>query len=310
MPDLETVLVAVYVLAAEFCAAEPPEPPRPGPIPALTPAEVLTLATLAAHTHHQSERAFWRFADLRLRSAFPTLPSRPQFNRQRRRLADLTARFALTLGDPVERVHAPYEVLDGAALPVRSVKRRGRSWLAGLVDRGWSTRLGWYYGARLLLSVTPSGTITGFGLGTASCPERHLADTFLAARAGLLTGLPGIGRPAAGAYLADGGFAGRACQARWRDEAGAVVHAPPHPASRDRWPADGRRWLASRRQIVETVIGQVVGADGLERSRAHTRDGLRARVAGGVSWHNVGIWLNRWLGRPALTHLEIRGWDL
>jgi len=29
-----------------------------------------------------------------------------------------------------------------------------------------------------------------------------------------------------------------------------------------------------------------------------------------VSWHKVGIWLNRWLGRPALTHLEIRGWDL
>ena len=236
MPDLETVLVAVYVLADTFCATQPPESPRPGPPPALTAAEVLTLATIAAHTRHQSERAFWRFAEQRLRGAFPTLPSRAQFNRQRRRLADLTARFALALGDPIERAQAPYEVLDGVALPVRSVKRRGRSWLAGEADRGWSTRLGWYFGARLLLTVTPVGTITGFGVGTASCPERQLADTLLAARAGLMAGLPGVGQPATGDYLADGGFAGRDCQARWRDEAGAVVHAPPHPRSRDRWP--------------------------------------------------------------------------
>lgn len=310
MPDLETVLVAVYVLADTFCAAQPPEPPRPGPPPALTAAEALTLATIATHTRHQSERAFWRFAQQRLRSAFPTLPSRSQFNRQRRRLADLTARFALALGDPVERARAPYEALDGAALPVRAVKRRGRSWLTGVADLGWSTRLGWYFGARLLLAVTPAGTITGFGVGSASCPERQLADTFLATRAGRIAGLPGIGPPAAGSYLADGGFAGRDCQARWRDEAGAVVHAPPHPASRDRWPAPTRRWLASRRQIVETVIGRVVGADGLERSRPHDLSGLLARVAGAVCWHNAGIWLNRRLGQPALTRLEIRGWDL
>ena len=309
MPDLETVLVAVYVLADTFCATQPPEPPHPGPPPALTAAEVLTLVTLAVHTRHQSERAFWRFAEQRLPGAFPTLPSRTQFNRQRRRLADLTARFALALGDPVERDLALYAVLDGAALPVRSVKRRGRSWLAGLVDRGGSTRLGWYFGARLLLTVTPAGTITGFGVGAASCPERQVADTFLAARAGLVAGLPGIGLPAAGDYLADGGFAGRDGQARWRDEAGAVVHAPPHPRSRDRWPAPARRWLASHRQIVETVIGQIVGADGLEQSRPHELSGLLARVASAVCWHNAGIWLNRLLGQPALTRLEIIGWD-
>lgn len=214
MPDLETVLAAVDVLADAFCADQPPDPPRPGPDPALTPAELLTLATLAAHARDASERAFWRFAEQRLRSAFPTLPSRSQFNRQRRRLADLTARFALVLADHLDQA-APYEVLDGTALPTRNGKRRGRGWLPGQADIGFSNRLGWYHGVRLLISVTPTGTITGFGIGPASSNDRTLTDTLLAARAGPTLALPSAGRPAGGCYLADSGFAGRDCQTRW-----------------------------------------------------------------------------------------------
>lgn len=308
MPDLETVLVAVYVLAADFCAAQPPSPRRPGPPPALSDPEVLTLAPLAAHTPGQNERAFWRFAERRLRDAFPTLPCRTQFNRQRRRLADLTARFALALVDPRERATAPYEILDGTAWPTRNVQRRAPGWLAGVANRGWSSRLGWFTGFRLLLAVTPAGTVTGFGVGPASTPDRSLADTLLAARATPVSGLPGAGQPASGGYLADSGFFGRDCQARWRTH-GAIVRATPHPRSRARWSAATRRWMATHRQIVETVIGRMVCTGDLERSRPHALDGALARLASTVSWHNATIWLNRWQGRPLLTRPVIVGRD-
>lgn len=67
--------------------------------------------------------------------------------------------------------------------------------------------------------------------------------------------------------------------------------------------------MAGHRQIVETSIGQLLIAGGLERSRPHELTGALARVAAAVCWHNAGIWLNRWLGRPALMRVDMAGWD-
>lgn len=152
------------------------------------------------------------------------------------------------------------------------------------------------------------GTITGFGIGPASTPDRHLADTLLTARAAPVRGLPGAGRPAVGSYLADSGFFGRDCQARWRQQ-GACVDATPHPKRRARWSAPTRRWMATHRQSVETVISRVMGAGELERSRPHTLSESLARLASTVSWHNAMNWLNRALGRPLLSWVSVWGWD-
>jgi hypothetical protein len=56
----------------------------------------------------------------------------------------------------------PYQALDSSAMPVRDAKRRGEGWLAGQSNIGWSNRLGWYEGFRLLLAFDPVGIITGF----------------------------------------------------------------------------------------------------------------------------------------------------
>ena len=42
---------------------------------------------------------------------------------------------------------------------VRDAKRRGEGWLAGSADIGWSNRLGWYEGFRLLVAVDPTGVV-------------------------------------------------------------------------------------------------------------------------------------------------------
>ncbi len=94
----ETLLAELYCTAVEFLAQHPPLPRRGRP-PALTPAELLALALYAQLARFRSERAFWRYAEARLRPLFPTLPDRSQFNRRVRRAAGLLAAFALWLAE-------------------------------------------------------------------------------------------------------------------------------------------------------------------------------------------------------------------
>jgi len=69
-----------------------------------------------------------------------------------------------------------------------------------------------------------------------------------------------------------------------------------------------RRWVASIRQVVETVYDKLFNAFGLWRERPHELEGLRARLAARVALHNFCIWLNDRLGRPRLAFADLLGW--
>ncbi len=194
MLDPATFLVELYVAADVFCKQQLEPERQPGPAPALDRAEVLTLALFSQWQPFPSEAAFCRWATTHLRPLLPTLPSRPQFNRLVRHWSEAITAFALGLGRDLAATDHAFEVIDGTGVRVRNAKRRGTGWLAGLADIGACSRLGWYKGLRLLVSVTPRGAITGWGLGPASTNDRALADTFFAARQA--RGAPAQRRPA------------------------------------------------------------------------------------------------------------------
>ena len=77
---MDTFLTTLYVIADDFCQSRPPKK-RPGPEASLCASEVITLAIFARWSRFASERGFYRYAQTNLIDAFPTLPSRPQFNR-------------------------------------------------------------------------------------------------------------------------------------------------------------------------------------------------------------------------------------
>ncbi len=56
-------------------------PRRPGPAPALSPSEALTLYLLAQWQHFASERDFYRYAQRHWRAYIPTLPARSHWLR-------------------------------------------------------------------------------------------------------------------------------------------------------------------------------------------------------------------------------------
>lgn len=287
MVDVDTFLTTLYVMVEDFCQSRPPRR-RPGPEASLSDGEVITLAIFARWGRFRGERDFYRYARRRLRDAFPTLPDRSQFNRLVRSCVGLIEEVALrlpTLAPDATRAAAAaaaatYEALDTSAMPVRDAKRRGEGWLAGRADIGGSNSLGWYEGFRLLVSVSPTGVITGFGFASASTKDQPLAETFFALRARPDPRIESVGSAASGPYVVDKGFEGEDNPRRWLDRYGARVICPPKRNGRKRrWPKRLRRWAASIRQIVGTVYDKLHDIFGLRRERPHDMSGLRARLA-------------------------------
>jgi hypothetical protein len=279
---------------------------RPGPRASLTRSEVLTLSLFSQWRVFDGERAFYRYARRHLRSFFSTLPIRPQLNPLIRRHHDALVFFFRHLCETRQSAQSAYEALDCSAAPTRDAKRRGDGWLPGLADIGWSNRLGFYEGFHLLLAVTPQGIITGFG--TASAKDQELAETFFSLRHCPNRRLLSVGQSASGLYLVDTGFEGKARHKRWQSAYGAQVLCRPKISSAASWPKTARRWLASLRQIVETVYDKLHNMFRLNRERPYHLDGFRSRLAAKIALHNFCIWFNRAYGRADLAFADLIDW--
>jgi hypothetical protein len=308
--DTDTFLTLLYVLIDDFFQCQgPPKARRHGPKGALNRSEVLCLALFGRWGCFRSERAFWRYAQAHLRPYFPGLGERSRFNRLERAYGPDLQRLATGLAQPLGALRARYEALDLTAAPTRNAKRRGSGWLAGQADIGFSNRLGWFAGLKVLASCTPRGVITGFGVAPASTKDQPFAETFFEARycRAARARLPSVGWPARGGYVLDKGFAGVLRHQAWREAWGvAVLCAPPaYRGARDPWPKAARRQVAHLRQIIETVFGKLLVSFGLEHERPHCLEGFLARLAARVGLHNFCIWLNRQLGRADLAFADL-----
>ena len=308
MVDIDTFLTILYVRVDEFCKAHPPTDTRPGPETALTRSEVVTLVIFAQWAQFRSERDFYRYAQRHLRPLFPKLGARSQFNRAVRRVHATVVALALDCAHDLEPGTAAYEALDSLGAPVRHAKRRGSGWLDGLRGLGWSNRLGWYQGFPVLTAVNPRGVITGFGFGPGNTSDQALTETFLAVRHAETARLPSVGRTVSGYDVVDKGFEGERRRQHWACDYGAQVICAPRQQSLRPWPKELRRWLASLRQIVETVHDKLTHSFRLEAERPHEVEGFQARLAAKVALHNFAIWLNRQLGRASLEFADLVDW--
>jgi len=308
MIDMDTFLLILYVLVDDFCKSHLPAERRPGPSASLARSEVITLVIFGQWYRFRGQRDFYRFVNQKLRSAFPTLPARSQYNRLTRRYRDDIVAFFLYLVELLEAHQVPYEILDTSGVPVRNVKRRGRGWLAGMANIGWCTRMGWFNGFRLLIATNPEGVITGFGFGEGSAKDQPLAETMLALRHQANSSIPSVGQPALGPYVVDTGFEGEDNHQRWHLLYQAEIVCKPRSNSKKAWPKAQRRWLHSIRQMVETVYAKLMDFFRLDRERPHDISGFQAHLAAKMALHNFCIWLNKQLGRAPLAFADLLGW--
>jgi hypothetical protein len=307
----EIFIIFLFVLVDDFFN-DNPIPPKPGPKWSLIPSEAVTLLIYSQWARFRSEQDFYRHADQKLRYLFPNIPCREQLNRQWRSLHDYVCKFFCHLAEMMEAEKATYEALDATAIVTRDAKRRGDGWLAGKADIGHSNRLGWYEGFKMLLASTPEGIITGFGISPASDKEQPMAETFFCLRANAsedISSIASIGQNSNGCYYpVDKGFEGRKNQRLWKEQYGVTIIYSPRRNSREPWSKELRKWLASIRQIVETVFDKLLNTFRLDRERPHELQGLRTRLAAKVALHNFCIWLNRQYGRNNLAFADLLGW--
>jgi hypothetical protein len=303
--DLDTFATYVYVIVDECCKECFGPERHPGPAATLSRSEVLTLALIEQWGDFAHERAFWEAVEQHLRPAFPALVDRTDFNRQLRGYRLELARLSLALGEEIATTPSSYQVMDSVDVAVRNVKRRGASWFDGQAGVGWSNRLGWFFGFRVLTVCTPEGIVTGYGIAPGDTNDRVLAESLLAARADPHPRLPSAGAWSAVPYLADANVAGIRWVPRWQEAYHATVLAPPQRDHLPRWSKARRRWHASHRQIIESVHHFLVDRCRLETDRRHSLQGFWAALAAKIGLYHVCLRINQLLDRPLLSYAKL-----
>ena len=253
-------------------------PARPGPTPACSDVELLTIALVRHLLARPSESAFLREVRRDWTHYFPHLPVQSEVNRRLRWLwgAFEQLRHLALEGLPADG----WQQIDTTALPVKHPSRvRGSdSWVGpdGLVAGfGWdAAHHEWFYGFRLALRTDlGSRVVRSWGIVPAAVDERVVAD-------GLVTGsiLDGL--------LLDRGFSGK----RWAEDYrrhGIHVLLTPSRAERRRLSAAVRRPVAILRTRIETTNGELTEQLGLVRHHAKSFWGLLTRTVATLLAHTL-----------------------
>jgi hypothetical protein len=331
--DLDTFLTTLYVLVDDWYSANVAGQMarRRGPRPRMSDSEVLTVA-LAGQWREgvpwRSERGVVRYMQAHGRGWFPKMLQRSAFNERVRQLWAALVSLQQAVGEWLRRPTEVYEVVDCVPLPACSLAQTHTGdghWLWWSTKGYGGTRGGWYWGEQALVSVLPSGAVTGWLIASAHSDDRWLLQALISQRQGAfaLAGPPpkrptclslppahlgprlAAGRSQPTYYLADQGFNGWRWRTFWRLH--YDVHLLSAPASHERgaWSRPLRRWLNTRRQIVESAFAVLTTVFDLQRLRAHSRAGQYARVACAMAAFNLGIYLNRLTHRPDLAHATL-----
>jgi hypothetical protein len=317
--DLETFLVALYVIVDDLYQSHiaPRMPATGGPPAQMSDSEVLCLGLAVqwrSGVPWKSEHGIMRYVRKHLRHLFPTVLTQSAFNRRLRRLwgafiliQDAVA-AQLTQGD--------YDVMDGCPIPVAHGARSfNPGWLADIARIGKGGNDRYFYGVRMMMVINQNGVAMGWALASGNVQERWVAELLFSIRAGVpglqgplnetgqkprvippaewMATVPSGGVASTKPILSDCGFRGDDWLVHWAQAYGAQVCPLPKAAPRAQ-----RRWWSSARQVVETTFANLSETCGLKYPGAHSTWGLLMRVAAKVAAYNLGIMINRLLGRP------------
>ena len=255
-----------------------------------------------------------RYVRKHLRYLFPTVLTQRAFNRRVRRL---WGAFIL-LQDAVAQqlAQGDDDIMDGFPMPVAHGARSCTpGWLADMARIGQGGNDRSCYGVRMMMVINQHGVATGWALASGNVQERWVAEWLFSTRAGVpgvqgplddtghkptvhppeewMAAVPSGGAASKKPLLSDGGFRGDDWLAHWAKAYGVQVCPLPKAA-----PRATRHWLSSVRQVVETTLANLSESFGLTYPGAHSTWGLLMRVSAKVAAYNLGMMINRLLGRP------------
>jgi hypothetical protein len=285
LADLDLLLTAVFCTADDLLPEKQKNARR-----SLTDAEVATLCVAQAVMNIASDREFLAVAERRLGAMFPKLPLQPGFHKRRRRLTETIEWLIGVFAGDCPGNGDSVVLLDSTPVECgRSVETVRRSDLADACGYGYCrSHSRWFWGMRLHLCCAPDGTPRASILAPADQPEREVALRLLpqALRGGEQ-------------IVCDKGYAGREFAAEVEARFAAEILRP----NRKDEPR-GAVHLAMIRQRIESVFWTLKDRLGLERHRARTLVGLRARIASKLLALAAGVWVNSLLGCPSRSFAQ------
>jgi hypothetical protein len=281
MLPTEDLFVYVYVLVDDAISSGAIAiPPRPGPAPACSDAELLAIALVRHLLARRSEAGFLAEVARDWPHLFPRLPHQSEANRRIRWLwgASEQLRAALAARLPEDDC----QQIDTSALPVKHASRvRGPDQWTG-PGNDLAARFGrdaahaeWFYGFRLAIKTDlGSRIVRAWSIVPAAVSERDVAHDLLEAG------------PPPRDLLADKGFNGKAFAAQ-QAARGTAVLVPPTKDQRKRMPAILQKVIAEWRNRVEASFGEITDLMELARHGAHTFWGLLTRTAATIAAHTL-----------------------
>lgn len=237
-----------------------------------------------------SERSFLRHLRDNHAHIFPQLPEQSWFNRKCRRLSgtcrDIQQQLAMAhLQDNVR-------VIDSTPVPA---VRRCRGAHSPCFPRGTQTNYGYcaskkeyYFGVKLSLMMTPTGTITHVGIHVANVADITAAKDMLAGTDTSSLTLVG-----------DKGYYDGELRTTLKNRKGRLV--VPDKKRHHCFNTREDKRLLKKRSIVETVYAQLKGHLRIEETLARSYEGLCARLHGAMLAFTVAQYVNRKSGRPLLA---------
>jgi hypothetical protein len=267
---------------------------RPGPAPACSDSELLTMAIVGECREWDKETSLlgeWRTYP----HLFPNVPERSRFNRRRRNLAaaiNHIRQMVLAVLDLAQDNQCVIDSLPIEVVQFHLVPSSSGDWGAyGATFGPCPTKKRTIYGYRLHLLITVGGLILDFELTSADADERDAARDLLFEKRDLKV-------------IGDKGFISEALASELAQEANVRVLTLKRRNQRDRETPEVRRLINQVRQIIETVNGQLTEQFGIESNHAHSFWGLCARLYTKLTAHTLCIYLNRLLGNPEWLRIK------
>ena len=286
----------MYVVVDELWPAVAGRCRRPGPAPACSDSELVTMVLVGESRGWDEETDLVREWRAR-RDLFPVVPERSRFNRRRRALAPAInelRRATLRLLDLARDRQCAIDSLPVPALRFHLVP--GSSAVGHWTEHGAAfgkvaTKKQTIFGYKLQLLVTLNGVILDFLLAPANVTDLEAGAELLAKHRDLLV-------------IGDKGYLSAPVAADLLATAGITLLTVPRKNQRVQLPPALAALQARWRQIVETVNSQLATLFGIEENHAHSFDGLRARLYSKLTAHTLAIYINRLLGNPDCLHLK------
>lgn len=292
--DFSDFCLWVYVVVDDLYQQIAPMFRRPGPPPACSDSELLAIALIGECRGWDVETELLaHFRDYR--HLFPRLPSQSRFNRRRRQLQrafQLLRQVILRGLDVAGQRHCVIDSLPVPVVQFHYVPSAAGDWAArGAAFGKVPSKKQVIYGYKLHLLVTLGGVILDFHLAPANASDLQVGLELLEEHTDLdVTGDKGyISAPEA--------------ERLWRERRIRLRTVPRRNQKVQLPPEEARRHNA-RRQIVETVNGQLVEQLGVQENHAHSFWGLCARLATKLTAHTLCVYLNRLLGNVHFLRIK------